>query len=70
MTALMYAEMSSRIPVSGSAFIYTYVTFGELPAFLIGWNLNLRFGFAAGCLSRGLASYFNGLLIKLGFSVP
>ena len=69
-TALMYAELSSRVPISGSAFAYTYVTFGELPAFLVGWNLNLRYAISASGLSRGLASYFNGLLAKLGYELP
>ena len=68
-TACMYAELSSRIPINGSAFAYTYVTFGELPAFFVGWNLNLRYAISASGLSRGLASYFNGLLEKLGIGV-
>lgn len=69
-TAMMYAELSSRIPINGSAFSYTYVTFGELPAWIVGWNLNLRFGMSASGLARGMASYFNGLLIKFGVDVP
>ena len=69
-TALMYAELSSRIPINGSAFSYTYVTFGELPAFLVGWNLNLRYGICASGLARGMAEYFNGLLIKCGVTLP
>ena len=68
--ALMYAELSSRIPINGSAFSYTYVTFGELPAFLVGWNLILRYAISSSGLSRGLASYFNGLLMKLGLGQP
>ena len=69
-TAMMYAELSSRIPINGSAFSYTYVTFGELPAWIVGWNLNLRYGMCAVGLARGMASYFNGLLIKFGLNVP
>ena len=69
-TAMMYAELSSRIPINGSAFSYTYVTFGELPAWVVGWNLNLRFGIAGAGLSRGMASYFVGLLAKLGLNLP
>ena len=68
-TAMMYAELSSRVPINGSAFSYTYVTFGELIAFFVGWNLNLRYACSAAGLSRGLASYFNGLLAKLGFGL-
>ena len=69
-TAMMYAELSSRIPINGSAFSYTYVTFGELPAWVVGWSLNLRYGMSASGLARGMASYFNGLLTKFGLDVP
>ena len=69
-TAMMYAELSSRIPINGSAFSYTYVTFGELPAWVVGWNMNLRYGMSACGLARGMASYFNGLLVNLGVDVP
>lgn len=69
-TAMMYAELSSRIPINGSAFSYTYVTFGELPAWIVGWNLNLRFGMSASGLARGMSSYFTGLLVKFGLDVP
>ena len=69
-TAMMYAELSSRIPINGSAFSYTYVTFGELPAWIVGWVLNLRYGCSAIGLARGMASYFNGLLLKFGVNVP
>ena len=69
-TAMMYAELSSRIPINGSAFSYTYVTFGELPAWIVGWSLNLRYGISACGLARGLSSYFNGILIKFGVNVP
>ena len=61
-TAMMYAELSSRIPINGSAFSYTYVTFGELSAFIVAWNLNLRYAISSAGLSRGFVSYFNGFL--------
>jgi len=66
MTALMYAELSSRFPISGSAYTYTYITIGELPAWLVAWNMNLRYGAASAGLSRGMVEYGTGLLIKLG----
>ena len=69
-TAMMYAELSSRIPINGSAFSYTYVTFGELPAWIVGWNMNLRYGMSASGLARGMSSYFNGILVKFGVNVP
>ena len=48
LTALIYAEFSSRMPFSGSGYIYIYASFGELPAWIVGWNMNLRFGVTAG----------------------
>lgn len=38
LTALVFAEFSSIIPKSGSSYLYTYTTFGELPAWIVGWN--------------------------------
>ena len=69
-TAMMYAELSSRIPINGSSFSYMYVTFGELPAWIVGWSMNLRYGMSASGMARGMSSYFNGLLVKLGVNVP
>jgi APA family basic amino acid/polyamine antiporter len=70
MTALMYSELSSRIPISGSAYTYTYVTFGELPAWLVAWNMNLRYGFGSAGLARGMCEYGTGLFSKFGVVVP
>ena len=44
LTALVFAEFSSIIPKSGSSYLYTYTTFGEFPAWIVGWNQNLRYG--------------------------
>lgn len=48
LTAFVYAEFSSRMPYSGSGYIYIYSSFGELPAWMVGWNMNIRFGICAG----------------------
>jgi APA family basic amino acid/polyamine antiporter len=69
-TALVYAELSARMPFSGSSYAYIYATFGELPAWVIGWNMNLRYGATAGGLSRGWSSYFIGLMKLLGVAIP
>lgn len=70
LTALIYAEFSSRMPFSGSGYIYIYSSFGELPAWMVGWNMNLRFGVSAGAQSKVWASYMVGLLRLLGIVVP
>ena len=64
-TAFAYAEFSSLIPVSGSAYIYTYVAFGEIYAFCIGWNLILGYGFTASVAARGWADYVGDFLVKV-----
>ena len=51
--ALCYAEFSSVVPISGSAYTYSYVTIGEFPAWLIGWDLALEYLFAASTVSVG-----------------
>lgn len=68
--ALMFAELSSRIPIRGSAFTYVYVIVGEFPAWLVGWSQNIRYGLATALLSRALVNYFNGFLVKLGADLP
>lgn len=65
----MYAELSSRYPCNGSAFAFCYSVHGELPAFLVGWNLNLRYGVSAAALARGMAAYLVGLLQKFNLNV-
>eukprot|EP00354_Favella_ehrenbergii_P005301 CAMPEP_0170451500 /NCGR_PEP_ID=MMETSP0123-20130129/719_1 /TAXON_ID=182087 /ORGANISM="Favella ehrenbergii, Strain Fehren 1" /LENGTH=283 /DNA_ID=CAMNT_0010713209 /DNA_START=210 /DNA_END=1061 /DNA_ORIENTATION=- len=69
-TAMMLAELSSRIRTNGSAFSYTYATMGELPAWVVGWNLNLRYGLCSAGLARGMTSYFVGLFAKFGAPLP
>ena len=69
-TAMMYAELCARFPSNGSAFAYVYATFGELAAWIIGWNILPFYGAAASGLARGLVSYMVGFVTKLGFNVP
>lgn len=65
LTAFAYAEFSSLIPASGSAYIYTYVAFGEVYAFCVGWNLILGYGFTASVAARAWADYVGDFLVKM-----
>jgi basic amino acid/polyamine antiporter, APA family len=59
---LCYAEFSSMVPVSGSAYAYSYATLGEFTAWFVGWNLVLEYMFAAATVSVGWARYAVRLL--------
>lgn len=70
LAGMCYAEFSSKIPVTGSAYIYTYITFGELVAWLVGWALVLEYGLAVASVATGWSAYFNGLLQGFNISIP
>ena len=56
-TSFSYAELAGRIPVAGSAYAFTYVAFGELPAWLVGWNMTLGYGISSAVVARSWAEY-------------
>jgi APA family basic amino acid/polyamine antiporter len=58
--ALCYAELSSMVPVSGSAYTYSYAVLGEVIAWMVGWALVLEFAVAASAVSVGWSNYFVG----------
>lgn len=69
--ALCYSELASMVPVSGSAYTYTYAVMGEMLAWMVGWALVLEYAVAAGAVSVGWSGYFVGLLDNfLGISIP
>lgn len=69
-TAMCYAEFASRVPVSGSAYTYSYVTFGEIVAWVIGWALILEYAIGNIVLAVSWSSYFNNLLHGVGINLP
>ncbi len=69
-SALCYAEFASRIPVSGSAYTYSYTTFGELCAWLIGWNLILEYAIGNSMISFSWSDYLVNLLRGIHIHLP
>ncbi len=63
--ALCYAELASMVPVSGSAYTYSYAVLGELVAWLVGWALILEYAVAASAVAVGWSGYIVGLLAHL-----
>jgi len=70
-TALCYAELASMVPVSGSAYTYSYAVLGELIAWMVGWALILEYAVAASAVSVGWSNYFVGLVERsFGVDIP
>src|ERR1700680_830275 len=69
---LCYAEFASMIPVAGSAYTYSYLTMGELVAWIIGWDLVLEYAVGAATVAISWSQYFNKVLqyIHPGLNVP
>ncbi len=70
LTALVYAELASMVPVAGSAYTYSYAALGEIFAWIIGWDLILEYTVAAGAVAIGWSSYIHDLLRAAGISLP
>lgn len=68
--ALCYAEFASTVPVAGSAYTYSYATFGEFVAWIIGWDLILEFALTASYVSKGWSTYLHQVLQLVGITTP
>jgi basic amino acid/polyamine antiporter, APA family len=69
-TALCYSEFASRIPVAGSAYTYSYASFGELFAWMIGWALIMEYSIGNIYVAYSWSDYFTSLLDKMHIHLP
>src|SRR6476646_9614557 len=70
LAALAYSELAAMVPVSGSAYTYTYGVLGEFIAWIVGWALGLEYGIGAATVCVGWSGYMNGLLVANGYALP
>jgi APA family basic amino acid/polyamine antiporter len=70
LAALCYAELAAMMPQSGSAYTYAYGVFGELAAWIIGWDLILEYGMGAATVAAGWSFYLQDLLRGFGLTLP
>ncbi len=68
--AFAYAELSASVGGSGSAYGYSYVAFGEMVAWIIGWDLILEYGVSVAAVANGWSGYFNNALTAIGLGLP
>lgn len=70
LAALSYAEFASIVPVSGSAYTYSYAALGEIWAWIIGWDLILEYTVAIGSVAIGWSGYATQLMSNIGINLP
>lgn len=68
--ALCYAEFASTVPVSGSAYTYSYVAFGEIIAWIIGWDLLMEYAIGNVAVAISWSDYFTNLMNNAGLHIP
>lgn len=68
--AMCYAEFASTVPVSGSAYTYSYVAFGEIFAWIIGWDLLMEYAIGNIAVAISWSDYFTNLMDKAGMHIP
>ncbi|MFC9911250.1 amino acid permease [Streptomyces sp. NPDC059862] len=70
LAALCYAEFASTVPVAGSAYTFSYASLGELPAWIIGWDLVLEFALGTAVVAVGWSGYIASLMGNVGWHMP
>lgn len=68
--ALAYTEMSTMMPMAGSAYTYSYVALGEFPAWFVGWTLILEYTVVCSVVAVGWSGYAGGFIHSLGIGIP
>ncbi|MEW6036831.1 MAG: amino acid permease [Pseudomonadota bacterium] len=68
--ALAYAELAACVGGCGSAYGYSYAAFGELIAWIIGWDLILEYAISVAAVANGWSGYFNNALTAIGLALP
>ncbi|WP_163364515.1 amino acid permease, partial [Escherichia coli] len=68
--ALCYAEMASMVPVSGSAYTYSYASLGEIVAWVVGWSLLAEYTLVVATVAVGWSGYTHGFLEGIGVHLP
>jgi APA family basic amino acid/polyamine antiporter len=68
--AFAYAELAASVGGCGAAYGYAYALFGELPAWMAGWNVLLCFGLALAAVANGWSGYFSNALQAMGMALP
>jgi APA family basic amino acid/polyamine antiporter len=70
LAALCYAEFASTVPVAGSAYTFSYASLGELPAWIIGWDLVLEFALGTAVVAVGWSGYVRSLMDNVDWHLP
>ena len=70
LAGLCYSEFASTVPVTGSAYSYSYIVFGEIIAWLVGWALILEYGLATAAVATGWSGYLVSLLEGFHIHIP
>ncbi|GGU25787.1 amino acid permease [Streptomyces lavendofoliae] len=70
LAALCYAEFASTVPVAGSAYTFAYASLGELPAWIIGWDLVLEFALGTAVVAVGWSGYVRSLMDNVDWHLP